>query len=90
MKTLTSLVSISLLLCSSLTASAAPSIFDDALQTPFSLAEGRFRETATEWLDDGKKAILAGKKNLETWFHEGREYIKQNGLLCMWRSLLAA
>jgi len=35
------------------------------------------------------KAILAGKKNLETWFHEGREYIKQNGLLCGWRSLSA-
>jgi cathepsin A (carboxypeptidase C) len=81
MKALTSLVSISLLLCSSLSASASPSIFDDALQTPFSLAEEHFRETATEWLDDGKKAILAGKKNLETWFHEGREYIKQNGLL---------
>lgn len=90
MKALTSLVSISLLLCSSLSASAAPSDFDDALQTPFSFAEEHFRETAFEWLDDGKKAILAGKKNLETWFHEGREYIKQNGLLCTWRSRSAA
>ncbi|KAJ7072804.1 carboxypeptidase C [Mycena amicta] len=34
-----------------------------------------------EWLDDAKKAILRGKKNLEKWVHDGKEYIKQNELL---------
>ena len=35
-----------------------------------------------EWLDDAKKAILRGKHNLEKWIHDGKEYIKQNELLC--------
>jgi cathepsin A (carboxypeptidase C) len=35
-----------------------------------------------EWLDDAKKAILKGKKNLEKWYHDGKEFIKQNELLC--------
>ncbi|KAJ7260949.1 carboxypeptidase C [Mycena haematopus] len=34
-----------------------------------------------EWLDDAKKAILKGKKNLEKWYHDGKEFIKQNELL---------
>ncbi|KAJ7875369.1 Alpha/Beta hydrolase protein [Mycena olivaceomarginata] len=34
-----------------------------------------------EWLDDAKKAILKGKKNFEKWYHGGKEFIKQNGLL---------
>jgi cathepsin A (carboxypeptidase C) len=39
-----------------------------------------------EWLDDAKKAILKGKKNLEKWYHGGKEFIKQNGLLCRFRN----
>jgi cathepsin A (carboxypeptidase C) len=35
-----------------------------------------------EWLDDAKKAILKGKNNLEKWYHDGKEFIKQNELLC--------
>jgi cathepsin A (carboxypeptidase C) len=35
-----------------------------------------------EWLDDAKKAILKGKENLEKWYHDGKEFIKQNELLC--------
>jgi cathepsin A (carboxypeptidase C) len=37
--------------------------------------------SVNEWLSDAKKAILAGKKNMQTWFHDGKEFIKQNGLL---------
>ncbi|KIM49641.1 hypothetical protein M413DRAFT_438816 [Hebeloma cylindrosporum] len=40
-----------------------------------------FRDAASEWLDDAKKAILKGKKNMEKWFHDGKEYIKQDNLL---------
>ena len=41
-----------------------------------------FHDAASEWLDDAKKVILKGKKNMEKWFHDGREYIKQDNLLC--------
>ncbi|KAJ7260953.1 carboxypeptidase C [Mycena haematopus] len=45
---------------------------------------GSFSDTyhvVNEWLDDAKKAVLEGKKNLEKWYHDGREFIKQNELL---------
>ncbi|KAJ8462046.1 hypothetical protein ONZ45_g18075 [Pleurotus djamor] len=32
-------------------------------------------------VDATAQAILSGKQELETWFHSGKEYIKQNGLL---------
>jgi cathepsin A (carboxypeptidase C) len=52
-------------------------------QTPFSGMSGdEFQGMALEWMDDAKKAMLKGKKNLERWYHEGREYIKQDNLLC--------
>ena len=35
-----------------------------------------------EFLSDAKKAILKGKKDLEKWIHRGRQFIKENGLLC--------
>ncbi|KAJ3934630.1 MAG: carboxypeptidase C [Lentinula lateritia] len=34
-----------------------------------------------QFLSDAKKAILKGKKNMQNWIHDGREYIKQNDLL---------
>lgn len=37
---------------------------------------------ASEWLDEAKKVILKGKKNLEKWYYQGREYIKQDNLMC--------
>ncbi|KAH9474506.1 hypothetical protein JR316_0012966 [Psilocybe cubensis] len=40
-----------------------------------------FLDVASEWLDDAKKAILKGKKNLDKWFHDGREFIKRDNLL---------
>ena len=46
------------------------------------LAGSVFYDSTTELLNDAKKAILKGKKNMQKWFHDGREYIKQNGLLC--------
>lgn len=77
-----------LLLSIPLAVYGAPPAFDGIaqLQTPFNLgkfsAADQFRDSATEWLDDAKKAILRGKKNMEKWFHQGREYIKQDNLLC--------
>ncbi|KAF9557182.1 hypothetical protein CPC08DRAFT_57845 [Agrocybe pediades] len=51
-------------------------------QRPFLGVTGdQFKDTAKEWLTDAKKAILRGKKNLEKWYHDGREYIKQDNLL---------
>ncbi|KAF8968259.1 Alpha/Beta hydrolase protein [Flammula alnicola] len=81
-----SFIPISLLLFSSWSAYGAPpaSGFDAVPhgQTPFLGSSGdQFRDAATEWLDDAKKAILHGKKNLEKWFFKGREYIKQDNLL---------
>ena len=81
MKSLVTLI----LLAFSLTAHAAPSPFEISpeAQTPFlGLSGDLFRDKATEWLDDAKKAILQGKSNMEKWFHDGRQYIKQDGLLC--------
>jgi len=60
--------------------SIAQAVFN---QRPFiGISGDDFRDTASEWLDDAKKAILKGKKNMEKWFHNGREYIKQDDLLC--------
>ena len=82
-------VPLSVILLSSLTAYGAPNLAVDnsaqaALsQRPFlGISGDEFRDVASEWLDDAKKAILKGKKNLEKWYHQGREYIKQDNLLC--------
>ncbi|KAG5639177.1 hypothetical protein H0H81_006081 [Sphagnurus paluster] len=37
--------------------------------------------STSEFLSDAKKAILKGKHNMQKWFHDGKEFIKQNGLL---------
>ncbi len=74
-----------ILLAFSLTAHAGPLPFEISpeAQTPFlGLSGDLFRDKATEWLDDAKKVILQGKSNMEKWFHDGRQYIKQDGLLC--------
>lgn len=42
-----------------------------------------FGHSAMDFLDETKRAILTGKKNMEKWYHDGSEYIKQNDLLCM-------
>ncbi|KAJ7468642.1 carboxypeptidase C [Mycena latifolia] len=46
-----------------------------------SLSSGDALHAVNEWLDDAKKAILKGKNNLEKWYHDGKEFIKQNELL---------
>jgi cathepsin A (carboxypeptidase C) len=76
-----------LLLSIPLAAYGAPPAFDGIArpQTPFNLGKfsaEQFRDSATEWLDDAMKNVLQGKKNMEKWFHQGREYIKQDNLLC--------
>ncbi|KAJ7147304.1 carboxypeptidase C [Mycena filopes] len=45
------------------------------------LSSGDAYHAVNEWLDDAKKSILKGKKNLEKWYHDGKEFIKQNELL---------
>lgn len=39
------------------------------------------QDSASELLTDAKKAILKGKTNMQKWFHDGKEFIKQHGLL---------
>jgi cathepsin A (carboxypeptidase C) len=51
-------------------------------------SSGDAYHVVNEWLDDAKKAILKGKKNLDKWYHGGKEFIKQNGLLCRFRDSL--
>jgi len=53
----------------------------EALAPPFGLSSSQSEFSATEFLTDAKKAILKGKHNMQKWFHNGREFIKQNGLL---------
>lgn len=52
-------------------------------QKPFlGVSEDKFEGTEMEWMDDAERAILKGKENFERWSHEGKEYIKQDNLLC--------
>ncbi|KAH6919173.1 carboxypeptidase C [Coprinopsis sp. MPI-PUGE-AT-0042] len=64
---------------------AAPSLFDDAqrvLSNPFlDQARHDVKDIASQYLSDAKRAVLKGKKNLEKWYHDGREFIKQDNLL---------
>ena len=43
---------------------------------------GSISHTAELFLDDAKKAVLQGKEEMEKWIHNGKEFIKANGLLC--------
>lgn len=65
---------------------AAPSLFDDAqqvLSNPYSKqAQHEVQSVASKYLDDATNAMLKGKKNMEKWFQDGKEYIKQDNLLC--------
>ena len=63
---------------------APPSFFDGAQQAVLGSAEAKFKGVANQYLSDAKQAILKGKKELETWYHDGKEFIKQNNLLCEW------
>jgi cathepsin A (carboxypeptidase C) len=73
------------LLCSF--ASAAP--YDDAqvvlnqtpLQGALEIGNG-IKHSVLDYLEDSKKAILKGKVNMQKWIHAGKEYIKQDNLLC--------
>lgn len=52
------------------------------LSDNFLIDKAALKSVANQFLSDAKKAILEGKKNLETWFHDGKEFVKQNELLC--------
>jgi cathepsin A (carboxypeptidase C) len=51
------------------------------LRPPPSISNNVFNDVS-EFLSDTEKAILKGKKNMEKWYHDGKEFIKQNDLLC--------
>ena len=62
---------------------AAPqSPFDGAQQVVLGGAETELKSIANQYLSEAKQAILKGKKEMETWYHDGKEFIKQNNLLC--------
>ena len=84
---LSSLLPLPLLFLSPLPSLAVPPYVDpQALFSQKPLSNGmsgdKFQGMAMEWIDDAKKTILKGKEDMERWYHEGREYIKQNNLLC--------
>ncbi|KAF6764643.1 carboxypeptidase C [Ephemerocybe angulata] len=58
---------------------AAPSFFDDA-QAVLGATAG-LKDTANRYLSDAKQTILRGKEELETWYHNGQEFVKKSGLL---------
>ncbi|KAJ7608663.1 carboxypeptidase C [Roridomyces roridus] len=60
---------------------ASPVVEQVVLSTPETLRTGNTLHLVNEWLDDAKKAILKGKNNLEKWYHDGKQFIKQNELL---------
>lgn len=84
MKSKLSLLALISLCCS--IASAVP--FDGAQvvfnQSPLkdAFGVGDIRHSVLDYIEDSKKAVLKGKKNMQKWIHEGKEYIKQNELLC--------
>jgi cathepsin A (carboxypeptidase C) len=89
MKPILPLLSVLLLISSPIKVyGAPPGLASDSIaqavfnERPLGISGDGFRDTASEWLDDAKKAILKGKKNMDKWFYDGREYIKQDNLLC--------
>ncbi|KAJ7655989.1 carboxypeptidase C [Mycena polygramma] len=75
-------ISVVLLLVSLAASFASPTRDQIALGLKdISSASGLNSDGVNEWLDDTKKAILKGKKNLEKWYHDGKQFIKQNELL---------
>jgi cathepsin A (carboxypeptidase C) len=46
---------------------------------------GNAKANVNGWIDDAKKAILDGKQELEKWIHDGKEFIKQDGLMCTYK-----
>ncbi|KIK04018.1 hypothetical protein K443DRAFT_676325 [Laccaria amethystina LaAM-08-1] len=80
-------ISFSLLVAASLIPTyALPPLPDNGIQIPLvlrpppSISNNVFNDVL-EFLSDTEKAILKGKKNMEKWYHDGKEFIKQNDLL---------
>lgn len=48
---------------------------------PFEMGS-KIKTSVLDFIDDGKKEILKGKANMEKWLHAGKEFIKQDDLLC--------
>jgi len=92
MKLSSSLISLQalLLLGASVTLAAPPNLFAEQVQhvlaqpsidhLSHSLEQGW--SAATGFIDEAQKGIFKTKSNLDKWFHAGREWIKQDGMLC--------
>lgn len=85
---LSSLLPLFLLFVSPLPSLAVPSYADTQAvfsQQPLlgvSESEDKFEGITMGWMDDAEDAIFKSKENLERWNYEGKEYIKQDNLLC--------
>ncbi|KAH8824467.1 carboxypeptidase C [Flagelloscypha sp. PMI_526] len=61
---------------------ASPASFDQVVLGGSHISHSNEWQHAVDAiLDDGKKALLAGKNNLEKWWHDGKEFVKKNDLL---------
>jgi len=45
-------------------------------------ATNGLKHSVADYLQDSKKEMLKGKVNMQKWMHAGKEYIKQDNLLC--------
>jgi cathepsin A (carboxypeptidase C) len=48
---------------------------------PFHMGS-EIKHSVLDFIEDGKKEILKGKGNMQKWFHAGKEFIKQDDMLC--------
>lgn len=53
----------------------------DPLENTLQFGNG-IKQSVLDLIEDGKKEILKGKVNMQKWLHAGKEYIKQDNLLC--------
>ncbi|TFK34920.1 carboxypeptidase C [Crucibulum laeve] len=82
MRSFTLLLPLVFLSISSVSAVPSPIDAQAVFQRPFSgFSSNSFKDAASHFLSDAKNAILKGKANMERWYHDGKEYIKQDNLL---------
>lgn len=70
--------------------SPAPSVDQvvlSGLKAAFPSSESKWDATSSDFLSDAKQVILKGKENMQKWYHDGKEFLKQNGLLCEYTRL---
>jgi cathepsin A (carboxypeptidase C) len=65
-----------------LPALGSPASFDQIVLNGLRESSSKWDTVSSEFLSDAKQAILKGKKDMQKWYHDGKEFLKQNGLLC--------